>query len=132
MSRRVTGPQPGQSITSRFLTSVAQNQNELLDKVTLPRDIAETSRRTGENVQKNRGFRGPDGTGGAAGPVAGVGADAQGLAFHEVWREHSRITSTVRIESASDSAVFVNVERIDQLVLNRGDGGRVYLILEHD
>lgn len=132
MSRRVTGPQPGQAITSRFLTSVAQNQNELLDKVTSPRDVAETSRRAGENLQGDRGARGPAGTGGAAGPVGNAGADGQGLTLNEVWREHSRKTSTVRIESKDDPTVYINVKRVDQLVLTRGLGGRIYIILDND
>ena len=100
MTRRVTGPLPGQVITSRFLRRVADNQNELLEKFRGPRDVLETVVETGETGQ-----------------VDG--------ALDEVWNERSRTTSTVRIESDSDSSVFVNVQRVESITLAKSGGGEV-------
>lgn len=43
------------------------------------------------------------------------GEDGDSAAVDTVFTETSRVTSTVRIEDASDPTVYVDIERIDQI-----------------
>jgi len=56
------------------------------------------------------------------------GEDGEGAAEGtETYTETSRVTSTVRIEDASDPTVFVDIERMDSVTLQGDKGGILVL-----
>lgn len=125
MSRRVQAPRKGQVIRASFLQKVADNMNEMLEYASQPRDL-----NGGDvNLDGADGRQGEPGTRGKRGPAGEPGA---GLAIAETWVEQARSTSTVRVTSDSDDSVYVDVERIDRVLLKRPNGGRVTIVFDND
>ena len=124
MTQRVRGPNVGEPITSSFLKRLAANQNEMLEFAASPRDVSGGRSDEGDDVQSDLGRRG------GRGPQGAKGAPGKGLESNETWRETSRTSSTVRVTSADDADVYIDVLRIETVTFAR-PGGEITLSFDN-
>lgn len=115
-------PRAGGAIRAKLLARLVEKNNKDTEYVRGPVDVTGGSETEGDTVQ---GERGP------AGERGDKGDPGEGLNLNETWREASRTTSTVRIESDSDPNVFVNVKRIERIRFSRPGGGVITLVFDN-
>lgn len=110
MTQRIRYARSGDILSARYVNRIVDGANRALDVLGPPISTRDASGEGTVPVELDA----------AGDPVLGNSPDDGALAFlgTEVLSEISRSVSTVRIYDPTDSAVFVDVDRIDQVKMN--------------
>lgn len=109
-----------QSITADYLNHIGRNLNELIDYSFPDAVVAQDGFYIGAGLHDA-----------PVAPPDVTGVETLGVEPSQVWVEKGRDTTTVRVENPEDSTQYVNVERIDGVVMENLDGTRMFLIFDN-